>query len=316
MENNWYEKGLTGYPSIDKPHYKFYRDIPIREIDVNQTIYELVFKSNEQNMFDPALEYMEITWTFNKLKTETDKAACAFANSGLKMGDTVLIGVSNCPEAVVVLLALNKLGVVSKWFDIRAGAKDIEDYANNSNCRYLIAFDLLLPRIQTVLDNTCLEKILVAYPSDSLSKVKQMAYRLFKAKSIPKNSKFIRLKKFINTFDNQSEINCVSFDKNRSSIMIQSSGTTGKPKTIVHSDFSAISCTQKIAYSDIPLGSTNSLLVLLPPWIAYALGDAIIMPLALGTKIILSPTFEPHAILDYLGKFTVAFTAPVCYSKL
>lgn len=26
MENNWNEKGLTGYPSIDKPHYKFYRD--------------------------------------------------------------------------------------------------------------------------------------------------------------------------------------------------------------------------------------------------------------------------------------------------
>ena len=160
MINNWNEKGLTGYPSIDKPHYKFYRDTPIRKVDVNQTIYELVFKSNEQNMFDPALEYMGVTWTFEKLKAETDKAACAFANSGLKMGDTVLIGVSNCPEAVVILLALNKLGVVSKWFDIRAGEKDIEDYANDSNCRYLIAFDLLLPKIQSILDSTCIEQVL------------------------------------------------------------------------------------------------------------------------------------------------------------
>lgn len=276
MESSWNEKGLTGYPSVDKPHERFYRTEPIRKIDVNQTIYELIFNSNKQNMSDPALEYMGVTWSFEKLKIETDKAACAFLKSGLKIEDTVLIGVSNCPEAVVVLLALNKLGVVSKWFDVRAGEKDIEDYANDSNCRYLIAFDLLLPRVQLILGNTCLEKVLVVYPSDSLSKVKQTAYQLFKANRIPKGSKYIRFKKFINTFNDGSEINCVSFDKKRPSVMIQSSGTTGKPKTIVHSDFSATSCTQKIAYSDIPLGSKKNLLILLPPWIAYALGNAII----------------------------------------
>lgn len=47
------QKELTGYPSIDKHHYKFYRETPIREIEVNQTIYELVFKSNAQNMAAP-----------------------------------------------------------------------------------------------------------------------------------------------------------------------------------------------------------------------------------------------------------------------
>lgn len=303
------EKELTGYPSIDKPHYKFYRDTPIREIDVNQTIYEMVFDSNKQNMTDPALEYMGVTWSFDKLKSETDKAACAFMKSGLKMGDTVLIGVSNCPEAVVVLLALNKLGVVSKWFDVRAGEKDIEDYANDSNCRFLIAFDLLLPRIQLILEQTHLERVLIIYPSDSLSKAKQIAYQALKATRIPHNSKYMRLNKFIDTFNDGSEVDCVSFDKNRPSVMIQSSGTTGKPKTIVHSNFSATSAAKKTAYSDLPLGKHKNLLVLLPPWIAYTLGGAI-LSMSLGTKIILSPTFEPDAIVRNLGKFTIAFAAP------
>ena len=134
------EKKLTGYPSIDRPQERYYRQAPIREIEVNQTIYEMVFGVNKDNMFAPALEYMRTAWSFEKLKTETDKAADAFAKSGLKMGDTVLLGVSNCPEAVAILLALNKLGVVSKWFDVRAGVKDIEGYANDSNCRYIIIF--------------------------------------------------------------------------------------------------------------------------------------------------------------------------------
>ena len=125
-------KKLTGYPSIDKPQYKFYRETPVRNIDINQTIYNLIFESNKNNMNSEAIEYLGVSWTFSQLKSKTDKVADAFVKAGLKCGDTVLIGVSNCPEAVALLLALNKIGVISKWFDVRAGEKDIEEYANES----------------------------------------------------------------------------------------------------------------------------------------------------------------------------------------
>lgn len=306
------EKKLTGYPSVDRPQEKYYRKTPIREIETEQTIYEMIFNCNKDNMDAPALEYMGITWSFEKLKFEVDKVADAFAKFGLKLGDTVLLGVSNCPEAVATLLALNKLGVVSKWFDVRAGEKDIEDYANDSNCRYLIAFDMLLPKIQMILDNTNLEKVLIIYPTDSLSIIMQAAYSK-KATRLPKDSRYVRFKKFVKDGNSNSNIPCVAFDKERPSIMIQSSGTTGKPKSIVHSDFSASSCVNKIAHSDLPICKGKSVLVYLPPWIAYALGDAIILSLALGAKAVLSPTFDPKEFVKYIGKFTICFTAPFCY---
>ena len=65
------EKNLTGYPSIDKPQERFYRTKPVREIETEQTIYELVFNSNKNNMTAPAIEYMGVIWTFEKLKQET-----------------------------------------------------------------------------------------------------------------------------------------------------------------------------------------------------------------------------------------------------
>ncbi len=315
------EKKLTGYPSIDKPQYRFYREKPVRDIKTEQTIYELVFNSNKNNMSYDAIEYLGKVWTYEKLKTQVDKTATAFSCSGLKMGDTVLLGVSNCPEAVVCLLALNKIGVVSKWFDIRAGEKDIEEYINESNCRYIIAFDMLLPKIKMIISKTCLERVLIINPADSLGKAAQIAYTV-KSKiggnyyPLPNDKRYIGFQKFIKQYDNGNNVSCVPFNRGRPSVMIQSSGTTGKPKVIVHSDFSTTSSVKSISYSDLPLGHDGALLNLLPPWIAYAIGNAIILPLSLSMKVVLSPTFDPYNIVDYLGKFTVCFTAPICYRYL
>lgn len=309
------EQKMTGYPSIDKPQERFYRTKPVREIETEQTIYELVFNSNKDNMSSPSLEYMGVTWTFKKLKEETDKAVDAFHNIGIQKGDTVLVGMPSCFEVMVTLLSLNKLGAVTKWFDIRAGAKDIEDCANEGNCKLLIAFDMLLPKIEQVIDNTKLEKVLVVRPTDYLPLPAQMIY-LLKASRMPKDSRFMRFREFVKSGNESKLITCVPFDKNRPSIMIQSSGTTGKPKTIVHSDYSATTCAKKLAYYDWPVEFGKEILVVLPPWIAYALGNAMIFPLAVGAKIILSPTIDPDTIIKYLGKFTLSFTAPVCYRYL
>lgn len=306
------ENNITGYPSIDRPQDKYYKTNPIREIETEQTIYEMLFSANRNNMSAPAIEYMGVTWTFEKLKEKADQVADAFANAGFKVGDTVLLGVSNCPEAVATLLALNKIGVVSRWFDVRASEKDIEDYANSSNSRCIIAFDMLLPKIKMAINNTKLEKVLIIYPTDSLSFVIQTVYSL-KANKLPNDSRFLRYKDFVKNGNSKNDIVCVPFNKNRPSVMIQSSGTTGKPKIIVHSDYSATSSVKKLSYSDLPVEPQKNILDALPPWIAYALGQAILYPLTMGATVHLSPTFEPDTVMKYLGKFSLSFAAPFHY---
>ena len=315
MERN---KKITGYPSIDKPQYKFYRDTPIRYINTKQTIYEMIFNTNKNNMNESAIMYMNKEWSFQKLKETTDKLADAFIKLGLEIGDVVLVGMINSIESVVILLALNKIGVVSKWFDVRAGEKDIEDYIHESNCKYIIAIDILISKIEKILNHTNVEKVIIVTPTESLSILTKILYKaklMFNGNyyKIPKDKRYISYNDFISQGDYNSEVECVKFDKNRPSIMIQSSGTTGKPKSILHSDFSVTSCVNEIAYSDIPLGRGKELLVLLPPWIAYGLGNAILLPMALGTKIILSPEFGPDSIINNLGNFTIAFAAPFNY---
>ena len=54
-------------------------------------------------------------------------------------------------------------------------------------------------------------------------------------------------------------------------------------------------------------------MVALPPWIAYGIGDAIFMPLALGSKVLLCADFNPDAVYRNIGRFSFSFAAPFHY---
>ena len=308
----------TGYASIDKPWLKYYREQPIKEIKLEQTIYDLVFDQEDMNSL--ALGYLGTSWTYKKLKRKVDKAADSFKKMGVTMGDVVLVGVSNSPETIITVLALNKIGAVSKWFDLRASSHDIEEYANFSECKFAVVFDIIVPKIKEVVDKTSLEKIIVMSPAGALGSFKQYIYDIGNIRKgtyipIPDDKRFLTFKKFMSK-GRVDDSPSVGFDASRPTLMIQSSGTTGKPKTIVHSDASMINCTRAIAYSDLPLGKGKKVLVALPPWIAYGLGDAMLLPMALGSKVDLCPNFDPDSIFNNVGKFTISYAAPFHYRYL
>ena len=316
LSNGTIQGPETGYVSIDKPQLKYYRDEPIEEINPNQTIYNLIF--NNKNMDEPLLSFLGTDWNKSKLKEETDRLAERLAADGVKLGDTVLIGASNSLDTVVSLLAINKIGACSKWFDIRASEEEIAEYANSSNCKCMIAFDMIADKISKVIDNTGLQNVILLNPVQRLSNVKQLFLKVAKPDLFfkkPDDERFVRYLDYIKS-EKLEKVECAPFDKDRASIMIQSSGTTGKAKTIVHSDYSATQCTKQIAYSDIPLGKGKSVLVALPPWIAYGLGNAIILPLALGSRVELCSNFDPDAVYKNIGNFTTAYAAPFHYRYL
>ncbi len=288
----------TGYPSIDKPSINYYRSEPIKEINTSQTMYNMIF--DQDNMDADALQFMNNVWTFRKLKEEADKCASALEKIGVRQGDVILLGVANSLEVISTILAINKLGAVSKFFDLRASEHDIKEYANISNCKYMISHDLIIPKVANIFDETKLNKVIVINSLNMAEKFNDI------------NPNFIEYCDFIKIGE-VNEKKCVEFDSNRPSIMIQSSGTTGKPKTIIHSDSSITNMTKSFSYMDTPLGNNKTVLSALPPWIAYGIIDSMITPLALGSKVILSPNFEPDAIYNQIGNFTMVFAAPFHY---
>lgn len=317
MEKNM----ITGYVSIDKPQYKFYRKSPIRKFDTNQTMYELVFNSNKNNMDYNATGYFGNYITFDELKCEVDKAANAYKNLGVKNGDVVAIAMINTPEVPVNLLALNKIGAVSKWLDLRASAEELEHYLTEHNCEVMVSLDKVAPKVESIINNTDIKKVMMVSPADSLSSIQNIGYKLKNKlngnnNELIHNNKFISFNEFIKQYDNKEIAEIVKFDKNKPSVIVQSSGTTGVAKSIEHSDFAFTSFAHNLSYTDIPFAPKKKLLVVVPPFVAYGLANSLYLALAFGMNAELCPSFDPNVVFNNLGKFNMCFAAPFHYRYL
>ena len=125
MNNN-----VTGYPSIDKPWTKYYREESLREFSVDQCCYQLLYELNKNNLNYNALNFMGIkgnSWTYNEMFELADKLTDAFIKYGVKAGDTVIVATVSGLEEPLCFLALNKTGAISKWVDITLSEEELQE---------------------------------------------------------------------------------------------------------------------------------------------------------------------------------------------
>ena len=311
----------TGFVSIDKPHLKNFRNEPIRIFEREQTIYDLVMNSNQENMDYLAIEYFGNTMTYGDLSKRVDQVAKAYVEAGVKSGDVVALAMINTPEVAINFLALNKIGAVSKWLDVRASAVDIEHYLNEHECKLMVSLDLVAPKVGSIIEHTDVNKVLTISPSDSLGTVQSIGYKLKNMingqKSCAVNDKrFVKFGDFVKSANSDIIVPKASFEMEKPSVIVQSSGTTGIAKSIVHRDYGFTSFADKLSYTDIPFAPKKSLLVIIPPFVAYGLCDSLYLSLAFGMKAQMYPKFDPDAVVKNMGKFNFSFAAPFHYRYL
>lgn len=311
------DAGKTGFPSIDKPWDTYYRKTPLRSFDIEQKPYKLIFDTNSQNMDEPALYFLGTLLTYRDLKLLVDKAANSFSLLGIKENDVVTVSLINMPGTAVIFLALNKIGAVSNWLDVRTTGTELIREIKGHDSRVLITFDLLLPRVEEIIDDTSLSHVLVLSPGDDISPLKRIGYKLTKRPpSLPKDERYINYKDFLNLGDHGCEAETALYQTGETTVIIQSSGTTGLAKSIMHSDYSLNQSTRKLSYSDYPCYPGTRMLMVIPPWVAYGLINTLYFSLMMGMTVVMAPDFEPDAVSRYIGKFELAMAAPFHYRYL
>ena len=307
--------------NIQLPQEKYYRSKPVREFDLNQTLYNTIFEQNKNNMNVDAIGFLGTNIKFNELQTNVDKLADAYAKMGVKEGDTVAIATINMPIVQENLLALSKLGATSKWIDLRIKGKDLIKNINESGCKTIVIFDGVTDTINEIINETDIANVLVASPKDYLNPFIRILANLKDKKEgkkiiLPDDKRFIKYNNFLKSGDANSILKPASFEKERPSIIVQSSGSTGKAKSIVHTEYNFNSSMQKEAYSDLPLSVGKTMYVAIPPFIIYGLNNSIYASLAFGMKAEMTPYVSETTVFDDLGKYDFSCAAPLHYRYL
>ena len=88
----------------------FWRVKPIKEFDLEQTMYSFVKNENKNDMNLYATEFMGNNMTYKELFAVADKLANALVYHGVNEGDNVSILTISMPLVQQCLLALSKIG--------------------------------------------------------------------------------------------------------------------------------------------------------------------------------------------------------------
>ena len=300
---------------------KYNRKKPIKEFDLNQTMYSLVTSEAADDLNLYATGFLGSNMTYKDLIEESDKLAAALKASGIKENDAVAICTTSTPIVQECLLALSKLGAKMVWIDLRCKEKDILNYINSQNCKAAIVFEKedLLKMFQNFISETDLQNVIISSPLDYLNPVIRTLANL-KNKNSGENltiddKRFIKFKDFLRLGKN-TKVEPSSFEKDKPSLVVQSSGSTGKPKQIVHTEYNFNSAVQKMAYTDLPFYKGDTMHISIPPFIIYGLGNSFYASLAFTMKAELNPYINPESVYNDLGKFDIALAAPVHYRYL
>ena len=281
----------------------FHRKEPVRKFDVNQSMYDLVKGINSENMDSMATSYFLQNKTFGQVINETDRLASAFKSVGVNDDDKVGVCLLTVPESATTLLALNKINAVSYWMDATIGKEDLVKYINNDKIKTLVIMDIkpLMNGLKEVINRTCLEHVVVVSPFEFLLGHNPLRKKI-------KDNRFVYYTDFLNNKSN--DIVTTKYDQERPSIIIQSSGSTGVSKSIVHTDYNFNSAIEKMAYLDLPFEFGRKSFVCAPPWVVYGLVNSIYSGFVFGHQTIFSLAPKENMLYKNLGKYDIAYGVP------
>ena len=281
-----------------------------------KTMYRLIAEISAAYPEAPAYEFYGVTTHYRSFLNRIDRAARAFNTAGIGAGDAVTICMPNVPQAIDCFYALDKIGAVANMIHPLSAQNEITFYLTISESRCILTVDLFYEKVKAALKDVPQPvTILVARMQDELPLHLKALYVAKKGRSylkFPGRGPDKTWRSFIAAAQNKPDPPEAAFDRERTSVILYSGGTSGIPKGICLSDLNmnalALQCRARIPY---PFEPGISMLSCMPLFHGFGLGVNIHTLLVHGAKCILMPTFNTKTYADMIIKKRPNFIAGV-----
>jgi len=244
-----------------------------------------------------AVYYPDGQLTYAELASLVNRVGNLLHRLGVQIEERVALLLPDSPAFLATFLGAMKIGAVPVPLNMLATAEDLHYYLSDSRARVV------------VLDCDCLERVRAVRPS--LPALRQVVLvGPPQPDALPFDDLVARESDALAVADTSAD---------DMAYWLYSSGTTGRPKGVVHLHRDMVYCTSAYAEQVVRLTPDDRSFSASKLFFSYGLVNSLYLPLWTGSAVVLNPQRpEPATLLATIERYrpTVFYSVPTSYAQL
>ena len=296
------------------PWLKHYGDVPANLDYPDYSLYEAIKNTSEKHPDWVAYEFLGRNVDYKSFLKRIDRFALCLYKLGVKKGDSVMICLPNCPQALYAFYGVSRCGAIATMIHPLSVKNEIHFYLKNSKSKIVITMDIFCNNFIEAKEGTGLEKIVVTSLKDELNLLKGLIYSFTSGRKIPsmKECDCLLMWKDFMALSNEGVMPDIKVKGKDSAAILYSGGTTGKTKGILLSNLNInATALQTLTASQCFHYENRTILSVMPMFHGFGLCIGLHTFLMFGGKCILVPKFTPESYAKLIVKKRPNFIAGV-----
>ena len=295
---------------MEKPWYKSYAQGIPRQVEYERTPMPLALARTARELPDKtALVFIDSKISYRQLNDMANRFANALIDMGVKPGDKVAMLMPNMPQLVAAVYGAWRAGAVVVMNNPLYTDVELAYQFNNSESTFLMAIDLICPRMIALRPKTKIKNLVVAHIRDHLKFPKKQLLPIVakdKHRNIPPTPNVHEWMDILKKYPATDPKIPIDFDGLAS--LQYTGGTTGVSKGVMLSHANLSKNVQQIVawFPGFNKGEITHLGVL-PIFHSFGLTCCMDICVWMGWTDVLIPRPEPQAILEAIHKYKVNF---------
>lgn len=271
----------------------------------NFSAYKLIEYTASKHLNNISYNYYGNKKTYHEFLKQIDEVARAMKAIGVKHKDVVSICMPNTPEGIISFYAANKIGAVASMIHPLSAENEIKHYLNISKTEYLITVDFAFNKVNNIIKDTKLKKVITVSVADSMPMPMVPIYVATKGYKIrlEKNDKRISWKEFIKLGKEYTKEIDDDFKGKDLAAILYSGGTTGTPKGVLLTNLNLNASAMQNFEHVACLKDKDKVLAIMPIFHGFGLSVCIHCVQYFGGTSILLPQFNAKTFDKILKKY-------------
>lgn len=253
-----------------------------------------------------AIDFLGKRTTYGEIGELVDRAARGFQQLGVRKGVRVGLCLPNTPYFVICYYAVLKAGGIVVNYNPLYVERELKHQIADSGTTIMVTLDLrqIYPKVAAMLEETCLERVVVCRMSGILPAVKSVMFSVLKRSEMADVPDDLHHVPFERLVANEGKPRPVAIEPQTDVAVLQyTGGTTGVPKgaMLTHANLTA-NAEQIRRWMPAINAGQERVLGVLPLFHVFAMTVVMNLGVSIGAELILVPRFDLRQVLKLIGK--------------